>query len=662
MRNRKWTDGTGAKRRRVIRVTGGPLAASLLAVIALVLSLFGYGLPGEYKDSAVAAPLSQSPIQEGEWAEPVLISTQADTASSWFPDVTVDSQGEVHVVWDSLLPARTLDEEGLGLTMYSARTLDGNWLEPNDIATGAGTEISRPAIVADRQGLLHIVFRPSGDAHYAQASADDAYSAQAWRHLHRLDRGGANYSPDVALDSQGGIHAVWPEQVPVELSEELAFYGRRALNLSDVLYRRSLDGGATWGASVNLSRTPNVGSGRVQIEIDDQDVIHVAWDEGWDRNAPADLAGSAPVCGAYVRSMDGGNSWSELQILGTMQPVSEYPSDEYSPYEIGLRVLLSRMDQTSRRYSEALVYQRSLLENIFEAREPDNSEADIEALEAERSVILAMLDELTLSELGVTFDELYDEDISAAEYELPDRLLELEDGQFTLGVDNAGGVLLVWRSVEAQRLYYAWSEDRGLTWTPVASVPGIYARPWSHTFDTYDMATDSLGRIHLVMVATRASPELRQPPLGVYHLQWEGERWSDPEPIAYYSAGPAVPENPKMAIERGNHLHVVWYLRPAGDWADDTQIWYSEMETDAVAEEVAPVPTATVTPTSIPRLIPAPTATPFPTVASEVPILLEDLYTETDDLERLGLALSPVLLAVIIVILIRSFWKGRSFK
>jgi hypothetical protein len=358
----------------------------------------------------------------------------------------------------------------------------------------------------------------------------------------------------------------------------------------------------------------------------------------------------------YIRSQDGGRTWSTPKVIDSPRVEEIHPPDTYSRYETGLRQLLTRMSRDSNRYSEALVYERLLMGNISEAREAqeDTDDADelkneLSALEVERTAVITSLNDLALSVLGKSFDELSDLSMSDVEQEASYRLPQGDNAQIALGVDNDKGVLLVWRSRDLRRLYYTWSEDDGITWSDVQQVPSIYARPWSHVFDRYDAATDSLGHIHIVLVATTLSPdESRDPPLDLYHISWDGEDWSEPRLIAHYPK-PSVPENPKITTSRGNHLHVVWYVRPEGDWERNTQICYSDLEIDAPTQEPVPSPTPTATPTLTPTPVPLPTVTPFPTLKPDDSSVPEGLYTENDDLIRLALALSPVVLLVAIL-------------
>jgi len=76
--------------------------------------------------------------------------------------------------------------------------------------------------------------------------------------------------------------------------------------------------------------------------------------------------------------------------------------DDYLPYEMGLHQLLSRIKQNHSRYSEALVYQQRLIENISRSRRY----GDTATSRVERSEIIDRLNDLALSTIGIAFSEL----------------------------------------------------------------------------------------------------------------------------------------------------------------------------------------------------------------------------------------------------------------
>lgn len=77
-------------------------------------------------------------------------------------------------------------------------------------------------------------------------------------------------------------------------------------------------------------------------------------------------------------------------------------SDHYSRYETGLNQLLNRLDRDHPRYFEALVYRQRLLENISRTWRF----GDTHMRRAERAEIMDQLNELVLSVLGISFNEL----------------------------------------------------------------------------------------------------------------------------------------------------------------------------------------------------------------------------------------------------------------
>jgi hypothetical protein len=238
--------------------------------------------------------------------------------------------------------------------------------------------------------------------------------------------------------------------------------------------------------------------------------------------------------------------------------------------------------------------------------------------------------------------------------------------QLTVGADGKGGVMLVWRTLspEFPGIYYIWSTDWGKSWSPPKTLPNIVARVWSGRFDKYDMATDSAGRIHL-MVAGNLPTKLESPP-GLYHLEWDGHNWSAPGPVY---EGTWYPEYPQLVIHRGNQLHAAWFLREDPYEATKTnQVWYAQGQSQAPAQVPTPRPTPTVMPTSTatPTVLPTPTSkppTPTPTLDPDLshvsvpPGATESIYTDMDDVLLLATSLIPAGLIIIIVVVSVRFLR-----
>lgn len=233
--------------------------------------------------------------QTGSWTKPVNVSHTPN--SSWFPDLAVDSQGNVHVIWCETTHLESgADKEQVFYSMWDGQA----WSTPNDIVPPS-FDIIRNAITTDAFGDLHVSFGGSVyrtlSIYYMQAPYHSGWSTTAWSSPRLISLNGNSYISDIAVDSKGVIHVIFDDRGEPLSDTQLGY--------ADVFYRRSSDGGKTWSYPVNLSRSPT-GSSRIQMEIDSNDVIHVVWDEGWDR-----LTGRGePIFSTYISSSDGGESWS----------------------------------------------------------------------------------------------------------------------------------------------------------------------------------------------------------------------------------------------------------------------------------------------------------------------------------------------------------------
>jgi hypothetical protein len=473
-------------------------------------------------------PAPRELYQNSSWTPPIIISSDSvtETVVSWFPDLAVDENNHVHVVWchTAFLPKMQSSEE-----VAYAHYQNAAWSRPNDIVA-ISSDLIRSAIATDLKGKVHLLY--GGSVHsrpltlyYTQADVDSAWSAQKWLPYQQINRG-VSYMGDIAVDSRGTIHIIYDDRVNYAGTESTQYY-------ADIFYRNSTDGGFTWSTPVNLANSPQTGSARPYLEIGSDDVINVTWDEGWDR-----LSGNitTTLYSAYTFSADGGNTWSTPKYI-------DYPADSPS--------------------------------------------------------------------------------------------------QLTVGSTGLGGVMLVWRSELDQRIYYQWSADGGLTWSLMPTIHGIFARPWTTPFDMYDMATDSNGNIHLIVVGQLAEDDAYP---GVFHLVWDGKKWSEPEVI--YQSINYYPEYPKIVISEGNQLHAVWFTRKLSLWDQSASrhIWYSTGYANSPRETLVPLPTHTV-PLPTATKTPVNTATPKPTV-NTVGIGVISPTTENEYLKIIAIALLPVVLLI----------------
>jgi hypothetical protein len=236
--------------------------------------------------------------------------------------------------------------------------------------------------------------------------------------------------------------------------------------------------------------------------------------------------------------------------------------------------------------------------------------------------------------------------------------------QLTVEGDGKGGIMLVWRTISGAYpgVYYIWSDDYGKSWTEPGTLPSFFARPLINYFDSYDMVTDSSGHIHLLAAGNLVNSQAKvgETP-GLYHFEWDGQRWYPP--VQVYNGG-LLPEYPRIVIERGNQLHATWFLRYSDfDNSKPHEIMYAKGETSAPRLEPSGVPTIkpiteivsqvdVIRPghlTATPQILGNPTLEPAPYVSSR------SLYTEKDEYKVLLLSLAPVFIILgTLIIVVRK--------
>jgi hypothetical protein len=240
------------------------------------------------------------------WKDDIFLSRSTDGGSTWstginisknqydsdHPDIAVDSDGNINVVWNENSQKRVL---------FSRSGDGGNtWSSAVIISPTVFEFYAEPAIAVDIDDNLNVVWfdDSAGNGIYEINFSRSTNSGLNWSPATKVNSN-PHYSrfPDIAADSSGNLHVVWQVGGPN--------------NIMDIASSRSDDFGTSWSVA---STVYNISSGIVawhpRIAVDSAGNINVVWYNGYDYSV---LPESWDIL--FCRSINNGVSWlSSMEI------------------------------------------------------------------------------------------------------------------------------------------------------------------------------------------------------------------------------------------------------------------------------------------------------------------------------------------------------------
>jgi len=215
------------------------------------------------------------------WTQSKRLSTTS--GGSAYPTIAVDASGDLHAFWHDDTPGNS--------EIYYRKSSDGGatWSTSKRLTWTPGGSFG-PVTVFDSQGNFHMVWydeTPANHEIYYTKSTDGGIT---WSTSKRLTwTSGGSYLPVIAVDSSDNLHVVWSDETPGN---------------AEIYYVNSPDGGTTWATSKRL--TWNAGASVYPaIAVDSLGNPHVVWHDN--------TSGDSEVY--YKSSPDGGASWTTSKRL-----------------------------------------------------------------------------------------------------------------------------------------------------------------------------------------------------------------------------------------------------------------------------------------------------------------------------------------------------------
>ncbi|MCK4315571.1 MAG: exo-alpha-sialidase [Anaerolineae bacterium] len=225
------------------------------------------------------------PLTAAVWPTATIIYTHTATLGSWYPVLAVDPDGEtLHVVWEERASSSQR------VIMYMRGTVSGadvDWASPIALSTGITLSLW-PTIAADASGNLHVVW---GE----QVGTGAVQEREQYVRYRRYDAASASWSEPPVFrridDSPVRVNQLRPTDISpslalVERDNQatvcVSWHGfREDAFAEEVLLSCSPDGGQSWEAPRNVSRSPGAEAISIvpSIAFDARGRLHSVWEE-----------------------------------------------------------------------------------------------------------------------------------------------------------------------------------------------------------------------------------------------------------------------------------------------------------------------------------------------------------------------------------------------
>lgn len=483
------------------------------------------------------------------WSEPINLSRSGAATK---PSLVADSQGVLHVFW--------LDE--FAGYQYTESADGVSWSAPIVVKVPFDKYVRQPVFIADATGRVHIFWTSEKNAlMYAQVNETNLGNPANWRVSSPLDTD--VYDFDAFIDVSGRVHVSYVKN-PTPPSNEV----------SGVYYIRSLSGGLTWEPEKLLFESPyfrsiDETSAHVRIvasnDPNDENVYSV-WD---DRSQKRIFMGI---------SRNGGRDWEAIrEVIAPDQALGSQ-----TPFGSDINVLDDKLLltwQLGDPGANCALYSRSSGDSGESWDEPIRflaastqcpERTEFLSVDSRYSVMLMMTEgELSLiawngsvwsnpeSQSGpssISNPATFEPVILRCQNVVPSN-----NKLYVVGCNEAGSSDI-------------WFISRALD-----PLDGMFPLPsaWAHQNEVTSIAqrisfvssvSDSIGNLHLLWIRSAASDTDVYEPRFEYS-RWNGNEWSQPAPVLTDLGG--LPIHPTLAIDTQQRLLLTWVNASTGD------LWFS---------------------------------------------------------------------------------------
>ncbi len=208
------------------------------------------------------------------WTTTEVVSTES-TDDSNRPSLATDAAGNVYIAWHD-----ETDYTGAGLDsdiFYNFWNASISSWDTTEVVSTESTHISWvPSLTVDTLGNVHVVWYDETD--YAGAGSDTDIFYKRWdssisswttTEVVSTESTDNSYSPSLAVDSSGNVHVAWNDRTA---------YGGSGTDI-DIFYKHWNSSTSSWTTTEVVSSESTGHSSAPSLAVDDKGNIHVAWDD-----------------------------------------------------------------------------------------------------------------------------------------------------------------------------------------------------------------------------------------------------------------------------------------------------------------------------------------------------------------------------------------------
>lgn len=439
-----------------------------------------------------------------------------------------------------------------------AQTDEITWDPPINLSNSEPTSTD-PFLLADPAGVAHLFWAEKAgpqEGNQADTIMYTSWDGITWTRPVDIfftpeDEGNPKAThPRAVLDENGRIHLVWMTE-PNAPNNAVKYSSANAWEAGSA---------SAWQPSVTLAADLTGQKYSIDIGYNPQQGLHLLYARG-----TGAASGGRSV--AYMRSMDGGETWTEPVDIYRISDLKRGASDTRLLLEPPNRIYASWTEWDDSGNGQAIVFTRSL----------DN---------------------------GATWERARPLDVTIG--------LEYERDWNNMALIGDGQIVSIWEGGWRAYRGAMYSYDAGVTWTePIDVFPWLIGDNGSVEF-----VRDSNNVLHVFLANRVREGNLnRGERAGLWHSVWEGgTRWREPN-LASLRGNDENMTNPKVTIVNGNRIVAAWYRSQVFEIIVMTGRIENapEIPSSAWVTPTPPLPAGTPVETATPQVAESAGATAIPT-------------------------------------------------